>query len=439
MRPNNYKAYAWLGIALSLLLVGALQVQGEAGHDEEAASKQLLSEVGALRKDLEAKTREIQKLLDKVESLQGEKSSVIKQVDALKSASKEGDSSARSELATLKLQLQKKQEQLAEHQSTCSANQDKVEEAQKHVDRISDELAAVRKAAKKLEEDGVLTSKRDKASLDELRQHLASARQEADASKSQLQEATVAAAKTMEQLNEILGAWLPVWLSKRYNQAGETIKPHLDWAWEKSSDYATYTSEQSQRAYELSKTKAADAWEAASPSIQGAYATSERAFWDSYASSKKFATPHLETASKHGKRYWLASKLHLQTLSRHPQLVKLRRQIQAQQAAIEKLIAKQLRQIPALKPYAKQPYLAYITYGLIVLPISIILLPIYLLTGKSKQKQSARPAASAASTQDLPGGVITGDGAAASSSSGPKARKAKGKRIVEGDEGIHVP
>lgn len=66
--------------------------------------------------------------------------------------------------------------------------QDKVEEAQKHVDRISDELAAVRKAAKKLEEDGVLTSKRDKASLDELRQHLASARQEADASKSQLQE-----------------------------------------------------------------------------------------------------------------------------------------------------------------------------------------------------------------------------------------------------------
>lgn len=64
MRPNNYKAYAWLGIALSLLLVGALQVwqtmsrpaarsfilllvtltsmdpqvQGEAGHDEEAVS-----------------------------------------------------------------------------------------------------------------------------------------------------------------------------------------------------------------------------------------------------------------------------------------------------------------------------------------------------------------------------------------------------------------
>lgn len=45
-------------------------------------------------------------------------------------------------------------------------------------------------------------------------------------------QATVAAAKTMEQLNEILGAWLPVWLSKRYNQVITLpLHPASAWSW----------------------------------------------------------------------------------------------------------------------------------------------------------------------------------------------------------------
>lgn len=41
---------------------------------------------------------------------------------------------------------------------------------------------------------------------------------------------------------------------------------------------------------------------------------------DGYASSKKFAGPHLASAQKHGKRAWLAAKLHLNGLLVHPRV-----------------------------------------------------------------------------------------------------------------------
>lgn len=63
------------------------------------------------------------------------------------------------------------------------------------------------------------------------------------------------------------------------------------------------------------------------------------------------------------------------------QVIQLRRQLKAQVAEVEKAIAKQLKSYPALKPYAKQPYLAYITWAALALPLVIILLPFFLFTG----------------------------------------------------------
>lgn len=54
-------------------------------------------------------------------AVQAEKADAVKRVKALQSASKETDSSAKAELAELKLQLETKQQQLTEHRATCSA------------------------------------------------------------------------------------------------------------------------------------------------------------------------------------------------------------------------------------------------------------------------------------------------------------------------------
>ena len=63
------------------------------------------------------------------------------------------------------------------------------------------------------------------------------------------------------------------------------------------------------------------------------------------------------------------------------QVVQYRRQVKSHVASFEKLIAKQLQQVSALKPYARQPYLAYITWGALAAPIGIIFLLPFLLFG----------------------------------------------------------
>ena len=63
------------------------------------------------------------------------------------------------------------------------------------------------------------------------------------------------------------------------------------------------------------------------------------------------------------------------------QVVQARREVKAQVATLEKLVAKQMRQFPVLKPYAKQPYLSYITWTALALPLLIISLPFLLFTG----------------------------------------------------------
>ena len=54
---------------------------------------------------------------------QAEKGDALKQVEALQSAARSSESTAKLELAELKLSLEKKQQQLVEHQSTCSSHE----------------------------------------------------------------------------------------------------------------------------------------------------------------------------------------------------------------------------------------------------------------------------------------------------------------------------
>ena len=49
----------------------------------------------------------------------------------------------------------------------------------------------------------------------------------------------------------------------------------MDYALEKGSEYAGLTSRHSAKMYDLSKTKAFEAWDAAAPTAKQAYATSE--------------------------------------------------------------------------------------------------------------------------------------------------------------------
>ena len=63
--------------------------------------------------------------------------------------------------------------------------------------------------------------------------------------------------------------------------------------------------------------------------------------------------------------------------------MQLRRELKAQLVALEKAIGQKMRQIPALKPYAKQPYLAYITWAALALPLLFLLLPFLLLGGET--------------------------------------------------------
>ena len=60
-----------------------------------------------------------------------------------------------------------------------------------------------------------------------------------------------------------------------YVQATKAVKPHVDYAWEKGSEYAALTSERSSKAYQVTREQALKAWQQAAPTAKQAYATSE--------------------------------------------------------------------------------------------------------------------------------------------------------------------
>ena len=58
-------------------------------------------------------------------------------------------------------------------------------------------------------------------------------------------------------------------------QAAVSVRPQLDYVWEKGGEYAALTSQHSSQLYAASKTKASEAWDAAAPTAKQAYATTQ--------------------------------------------------------------------------------------------------------------------------------------------------------------------
>ncbi|KAK9800237.1 hypothetical protein WJX73_003959 [Symbiochloris irregularis] len=389
-------------LCTSLLLLSALSYPAiakeqdepeEAPSHDQGDSEALLAEVKQLQKELKSKDKEVIKLSKKVQTLQDEHSATSTQLQALQKASQVSDSTATVKLAEAEAQLKTIKAQLEGNAATCSTTQSQLKDAEKQVAH--------------------LTTQKDAA-----------------VSKSALTEAQEAAAETLKKLNELTTSWLPHWVNHHYTQS---VQPHLNSVWDNAGGAATLARQHSASLLAASKLKALETWDTAGPSARNAYDTTQRAFNDAYTTSKKHVGPYAAAGQSRLKQAWSQAAVHLRHLPKHPQVVQVRRALQTQQVQLEKAVAHHMQRYPALKPYAKQPYLAYIVWAALGLPLVILLLPLLLLTGK---RTTAVPAVSD-SQQDLPEGVVTSDKtSSASTNTASKTRKPRGKKIVEGDETV---
>ncbi|KAL4440617.1 hypothetical protein ABPG75_003618 [Micractinium tetrahymenae] len=377
-----------LALAALALLAGTAWAQDEAACDPAALSD--------LRSQLEASTAKLQDVSSQLEAAQASSSSCSSEAAGLKDKLQQAEDSLATNAAALK-ELESK---LASAPDAGALDKERAE-LQAAADAAKAEAEAARSDAGSCATKHATCEGSLKAAADEAAAKVAAAEssqaglaQQLEGLKAELARVRAEAEAARSSLAQLESAWLPRWAEQATRQAAAKVGPALEQA-------KQYAAQGTQAAQALWQTRGKPAVNqglalARSKSAQLNAAIEARA-GDSWPKVKAAAAGAAAAAAKHGSAAWQASRKAALQAWHSPALAAVRPALAkcyaqaAQQAAkvqneLEELLISLLSKNNSTVPLARRPYVTYLVYAALVVPLVAFGLPLLGLRGAPKPR-----------------------------------------------------
>lgn len=386
-----------------------------------------------MRKDIESLKDSREDVQLEKRSDQGNQKELQNQIDSLKIEIAEKDealSASKGEAVRLKDQIAKIQSTTEARLSTC------MQEGQ----------SERREKAKVQKQLGQISSENE-----ELKEQLKDAAEKTIQADNQIEELK-AQMKSME-LN-VQYAWVPQWLEMQLNKTSEwaaqqwriaNSHPTVNLVTSVGLEYANLAWIQAKESGSIAARRLSDAKTALEPFIadltrQGVelYKVALDRFMDAYAIIKPKLLAALEISQVKAREFYVIACNKFEEVLQSQAASKIKQQGLLTIQELRQFITYQMQQQPALMPYSTQQNIDLIIYGLLALPLPVLLMLMRCCSGTGKRKNAAVPAPPIETEPEIPH-----QGPKESTGKGTKGKKSKkkgsGHSLTVGQETVSHP